>query len=102
MTAALARSSSDQTQAASSEAGAVLPARYEARSVSKSFGGAYALTGVSVKFEPGEIHTLCGANGAGKSTLLKLMAGVHVPDTGELILNGEQLRGLTPRIAQQH
>jgi ABC-type sugar transport system ATPase subunit len=102
VTAALARSRSDQTRAVDREDWAVTPARYQARNISKSFGGAPALSDVSVTFEPGEIHTVCGANGAGKSTLIKLMAGVHSADAGELILNGERLRGLTPRIAHQY
>jgi ABC-type sugar transport system ATPase subunit len=102
VTAALAGSRPEQTRAAEREDWGVTPARYQALNISKSFGGAPALSDVSVTFEPGEIRTLCGANGAGKSTLLKLMAGVHAPDAGELILDGEQLRGLTPRIAHQH
>jgi ABC-type sugar transport system ATPase subunit len=102
MTAAPASSPSYQGRASGNEDWAVTPARLEARSISKSFGGAFALKAVSVTFEPGEIHTLCGANGAGKSTLLKVMAGIHAPDSGELILNGDHLRGLTPRIAQKH
>jgi ABC-type sugar transport system ATPase subunit len=76
--------------------------RYEARNIVKAFGGARALSGVSVTFEPGEIHTLVGENGAGKSTLLKIMAGVHQPDAGELVLGGETLGSLTPRSAQLH
>ncbi len=79
-----------------------VPSSYEARQIAKSFAGARALTGASVRFEPGTIHTLVGENGAGKSTMLKVMAGVHRPDAGELILGGEQLRSLTPRTAQQH
>ena len=75
-------------------------ARYEARQISKSFGGAVALSDVSVTFAPGEIHTLCGENGAGKSTLLKVMAGIHQPDAGEILLGGEPLGALTPRSAQ--
>jgi ABC-type sugar transport system ATPase subunit len=74
--------------------------RYEAREITKAFGGALALSGVSLTFEPGEIHTLCGENGAGKSTLLKVMAGIHQPDAGEIVLGGEPLQGLTPRSAQ--
>jgi ABC-type sugar transport system ATPase subunit len=77
------------------------PARYGAFHVSKAFGGAAALSDVSVSFEPGEVHTLVGENGAGKSTLLKILAGVHQPNAGELVLNGERLRSLTPRAAQQ-
>ena len=79
-----------------------VPARYEARAITKSFGGANALTAASVSFEPGEVHTLVGENGAGKSTLVKVMSGVHQPDSGELVLNGESLRGLTPRTAIAH
>jgi ABC-type sugar transport system ATPase subunit len=74
--------------------------RYEAHHITKAFGGAVALRDVSVTFEPGEIHTLCGENGAGKSTLLKVMAGIHQPDAGEIVLGGETLRALTPRSAQ--
>ncbi len=78
------------------------PARYEARTITKSFGGANALTGASVTIEPGEIHTLVGENGAGKSTMLKVMAGIHPQDSGDLVLNGTHLRGLTPRTAIGH
>ena len=51
-------------------------------------------------FEPGEIHTLVGENGAGKSTLLKVMAGIHQPDGGELVLGDQPIAALTPRTAQ--
>ena len=77
------------------------PVRYEARAISKAFAGTAALRSVSVSFEPGEIHTLVGENGAGKSTLLKVMAGVHQPDAGELLLGEASLHGLAPRTAQQ-
>jgi ABC-type sugar transport system ATPase subunit len=76
--------------------------RYEARHIKKAFGGALALDDVSVTFQPGEIHTLCGENGAGKSTLLKVMAGIHQPDAGEILLGGEPQQALTPRAAQLH
>ena len=39
---------------------------------------------------PGEVHALLGENGAGKSTLVKIMTGVHQPDGGEILLNGQQ------------
>ncbi|HUB75864.1 MAG TPA: sugar ABC transporter ATP-binding protein, partial [Solirubrobacteraceae bacterium] len=91
----------DRGPGAAGAPGKAISARYDAIAISKSFGGAQALSGVSVTFAPGEIHTLVGENGAGKSTLLKVMAGIHQPDSGELVLGGETLRGLTPRSAQQ-
>ncbi|MGQ4450771.1 ATP-binding cassette domain-containing protein, partial [Streptomyces griseus] len=59
------------------------------RDVSKSFGAVRALRDVSLDLFPGEVHALAGENGAGKSTLIKTLAGVHRPDTGRLLLDGE-------------
>jgi len=47
-----------------------------------------ALDGVSLSFEPGEIHGVIGENGAGKSTLMKLLSGVEQPTTGEVQFEG--------------
>jgi len=55
---------------------------------SKSFGAIHALEDVSIALYGGEVHALVGENGAGKSTLVKIMAGVHLPDTGTLRVNG--------------
>src|SRR5512133_2057979 len=51
---------------------------------SKSFGAIHALEDVTVDLFPGEVHALVGENGAGKSTLVKILGGVHLPDTGTL------------------
>lgn len=59
--------------------------------VSKAFPGVKALDDVSLEVWPGEVHALVGENGAGKSTLMRLIAGVEVPDTGHLFLNGKPL-----------
>jgi rhamnose transport system ATP-binding protein len=64
-------------------------ARVELRSISKRFGATQALADVSLTVLPGEVHALVGENGAGKSTLVKILAGVHPPDTGEILLDGE-------------
>jgi simple sugar transport system ATP-binding protein/ribose transport system ATP-binding protein len=74
-------------------------AHVELRDVSKSFGGTHALEGVSLTLSRGSIHALVGENGAGKSTLGKIIAGVHSPDEGQLIINGEPVRFHSPRDA---
>jgi ABC-type sugar transport system ATPase subunit len=58
----------------------------ELRHVSKSFPGLKALDDVSVSVGAGEIVALIGHNGSGKSTLVKVLAGVHVPDSGSEIV----------------
>ncbi|HEV2109138.1 MAG TPA: ATP-binding cassette domain-containing protein, partial [Thermomicrobiales bacterium] len=57
--------------------------------VSKSFGAVQALRGVDLTLYPGEVHALVGENGAGKSTLVKMLAGVHQPDTGQVVIDGQ-------------
>ena len=54
----------------------------------KSFGAVRALEDGSISLYPGEAHALLGENGAGKSTLVKILAGVHQPDSGELLIDG--------------
>ncbi len=66
--------------------------RIELRDVSKRFGATAALTDVSMDLRAGEIHALVGENGAGKSTLVKILAGVHQPDAGTVLIDGEPVQ----------
>jgi rhamnose transport system ATP-binding protein len=59
------------------------------RSISKAFAGIQALDDVSLDVNRGEVLALLGENGAGKSTLVRIMTGVHVPDGGEILLEGQ-------------
>ncbi|MFI0821925.1 sugar ABC transporter ATP-binding protein [Streptomyces sp. NPDC021098] len=56
------------------------------RGVTKRYGGTTALDDVSMTVNRHEVIGLIGENGAGKSTLLKILAGVHQPDAGEIVL----------------
>ena len=73
----------------------------ELRNIGKRFPGVIALDDVSIDFMPGEVHALMGENGAGKSTLIKTLTGVHRPDTGKIIYNGNEYAGFTPRGAKE-
>src|SRR5436305_13121102 len=56
----------------------------------KSFGAVHALEDGDIELFAGEVHGLVGENGAGKSTLVKILAGVHRPEAGRLVLDGEE------------
>ena len=57
----------------------------------KSFGAVRALVDGDIELHWGETHGLVGENGAGKSTLVKILAGVHQPDSGRLVVNGREM-----------
>ena len=60
--------------------------------IGKRFPGVVALEDVSFDVAAGSCHALCGENGAGKSTLGKILAGVHRPDEGQVLLEGRPVR----------
>ena len=63
----------------------------ELRDISKHFYGVKALENVSMALREGEIHALVGENGAGKSTLMKILIGMYQPDSGQIVLDGEEV-----------
>ena len=73
----------------------------EAREVVKAFGATPALRGASVAVGRGEILAVMGPSGSGKSTLLHCLAGILVPDEGEVVFDGQRIdiMGENPRSA---
>lgn len=68
----------------------------EASGLRKRFDGLIAVDGVSLSVRRGSIHALIGPNDAGKTTLLNLLTGVLVPDEGQVILEGDDVTGVSP------
>src|SRR6186997_2048746 len=67
--------------------------------VSKNFGPVQALADISLEIPAGQVTALIGDNGAGKSVTIKCIAGIHPPDRGQILWEGEQVRIRTPREA---
>jgi branched-chain amino acid transport system ATP-binding protein len=65
-------------------------------SVSKRFGGVFALQDVSFEVREGEIAGLIGPNGAGKTTMFNIVSGVFDPDQGEVRYGDRNLHGMGP------
>jgi simple sugar transport system ATP-binding protein len=71
------------------------------RNITKRFGGVMALNNVSFDLYPGEVLALAGDNGAGKSTLIKCISGVHLPEEGQMIFQGQEIRFENPKFARE-
>lgn len=77
-----------------------MPSVLQLEGVVKSFPGVRALRGVSFDVRAGEVHALLGENGAGKSTLIKVMSGVHAPDAGTILIDGQPATLEGPHVAR--
>lgn len=72
------------------------------KGTNKIFPGVQALKNVSMEVKKNEVLGLAGENGAGKSTLLKIIAGVYMPDSGEMVLNNQPFIPANYRDATAH
>jgi simple sugar transport system ATP-binding protein len=75
------------------------PPLLELRDVGKDYGTVVALDGITTAVRAGEVTCVLGDNGAGKSTLIKILAGVHRPTRGEVLLDGAPVAFGAPRAA---
>lgn len=73
----------------------------ELRNISKSFGPIDVLHDISLQVKAGEVLCLLGDNGAGKSTLIKILSGVHIPSSGEILMDAAQISLQNPREASE-
>ncbi|HZQ75593.1 MAG TPA: ABC transporter ATP-binding protein [Burkholderiales bacterium] len=73
-----------------------MTALLEVRAAGKSFRGLRAVHGATLEVPQGAIVGLIGPNGAGKTTLFNMIAGVYVPDAGEILYDGRPIHGLRP------
>jgi ABC-type sugar transport system ATPase subunit len=69
------------------------------RGISKSFGPVRALADIDLDVPAGQVTALAGDNGAGKSVLIKTIAGIHAPDQGQILWEGQPVRIHTPKDA---
>ncbi|MBW1676097.1 MAG: ABC transporter ATP-binding protein [Deltaproteobacteria bacterium] len=69
--------------------------------LSKKFGGLKAVSDLTLTLHQGELKGLIGPNGAGKSTVFNLISGLYKPNSGRILLNGENITGKRPNVIAQ-
>ena len=72
----------------------------EGRGLVKTYGRVVALDGADFALYPGEVLAVIGDNGAGKSTLIKTLSGAEIPDSGDILLDGQPVHFKRPNEAR--
>ena len=74
----------------------------EMKNICKSFSGVSVLKDNHLELEAGEVHALLGENGAGKSTLIKILGGVYTKDSGQILVDGQEVEITGVESAKEH
>ena len=74
----------------------------ELRNITKRFGSVVANDGICLGLRRGEILSLLGENGSGKTTLMNMLAGIYLPDEGEILADGKPISIRSPKDAFDH
>jgi len=73
--------------------------KLETRHITKSFAGELTIKDISIKLGQGELVSLLGVSGIGKSTLFNIIAGVITPDSGQVLLNAQDITGQAGKVS---
>ena len=76
-------------------------AKIEVRDLHKSFEGKQVLRGVNLSIQPGESIVVIGGSGTGKSVLIKNIIGLMHPDSGSVLVDGEDVTALSASEREQ-
>ena len=87
---------SDLAYSGTAEPAGVMSEGLQVRHLTKAFGNRPALLDASLRVAPGQIVAVMGPSGSGKSTLLHCAAGVLLPDSGTVLLDGHDLTNFSP------
>ena len=71
----------------------------EMKDIVKKFGDFTANDHISLTVHRGEVHAILGENGAGKSTMMNVLCGLYKPTSGEILINGKEVRFASPKDA---
>lgn len=73
----------------------------EMLNITKDFPGIRANDDVTLQVEKGAIHALLGENGAGKSTLMSILFGLYQPESGRIVVRGQEVKVADPNVANE-